>query len=64
MRITGRAEILTDAVVLAEIWQSNPLLRRYLGSPDNPDLIIYCIHPLQVRYMKEWALHYHEVPLE
>ena|SRR5436190_14429357 len=62
VRITGVAEVLTDAVLLAEIWNSNPLLRRYLGTPDNPALIIYCIVPNRVRYMKEWALEYHEVP--
>jgi general stress protein 26 len=62
VRITGVAEVLTDAVLLAEIWNSNPLLRRYLGTPDNPALIIYRIVPNRVRYMKEWALEYHEVP--
>ena len=63
-RITGVAEILTDGAVLAEIWAANPLLRRYLGTPDNPDLIIYRIRPERVRYMKEWALTYYEVPVE
>lgn len=61
VRITGTAEILTDPALLAEIWATNPLLRRYLGTPDNPDLIIYRIRPTRVRYMKEWALHYHEI---
>ncbi len=63
VRITGTAKIVTDAVVLADIWNNNPLLRRYLGTPDNPALIIYCIIPSRVRYMKEWALEYYEVPL-
>jgi general stress protein 26 len=63
VRLTGTAEILTDPALLAEIWSTNPLLRRYLGSPDNPALIIYRISPHRVRYMKEWALEYHEVPL-
>ena len=63
VRITGVAEILTDAALLAEIWESNPLLRKYLGTPDNPDLIIYCIRPTRVRFMREWALEYSEVPL-
>lgn len=62
VRITGVAEILTDAVLLSEIWESNPLLRRYLGTPDNPELIIYRIRPTRVRFMREWALEYHEVP--
>ncbi len=39
------------------------LLRAYLGTPDNPELIIYRIQPQRVQYMREWALHYHEVPL-
>lgn len=63
VRITGTAEVLTDARVLHEIWEHNPLLRRYLGSPDNPELIIYRIRPNRVRFMREWALEYHEVPL-
>src|SRR3979490_761485 len=29
VRITGRAEILTERPLLEEIWESNPLLRRY-----------------------------------
>jgi general stress protein 26 len=64
VRITGVAEVLTDAVLLGEIWNSNPLLRRYLGTPDNPALIIYRIVPNRVRYMKEWALEYCEVALD
>src|SRR4051812_24073641 len=63
VRITGVAEIVGDGELLEEIWQSNPLLRAYLGTPDNPALIVYRIAPLQVRYMREWALEYFEVPL-
>lgn len=63
VRITGRAEVVTDRALLAEIWEANPLLRRYLGTPDNPALIIYRIVPLRVRFMREWAVEYHEVPL-
>jgi general stress protein 26 len=62
VRITGVAEELRDPAVLKEIWESNPLLRKYLGSPDNPDLIIYRIRPERVRFMREWALDYFEVP--
>ncbi|HEV3384540.1 MAG TPA: pyridoxamine 5'-phosphate oxidase family protein [Gemmata sp.] len=61
VRITGVAETLTDRVVLQEIWDSNPLLRQYLGSIDNPALIVYCVRPVQVRFMREWALEYHEI---
>jgi general stress protein 26 len=63
VRITGRAEVVTDRAILQEIWDANPLLRSYLGSIDNPELLVYRITPRQVRYMKEWALDYHEVPL-
>lgn len=62
VRITARAEIVTDRALLEEIWNSNPLLRAYLGSIDNPELIIYRFVPSRVRYMKEWALEYFEVP--
>jgi len=50
--------------VFARIVQGalNPLLRRYLGTPDNPELIIYRIEPSRVRFMREWALEYVEVP--
>jgi len=63
VRITGVADVLTDRTVLEEIWNSNPLLRQYLGTVDNPALIVYRIRPTQVRYMQEWALEYHEVTL-
>ena len=64
VRITGIARVVTDRAVLEEIWNTNPLLRQYLGSIDNPELIVYQIRPTRVRYMKEWALEYHEVPWE
>jgi len=63
VRLTGVAEILTDRRLLEEIWNANPLMRQYLGSLDNPDLIVYRIQPTRVRYMQEWALEYHEVPV-
>jgi general stress protein 26 len=62
VRITGRAEVLTDRKLLQEIWDANPLLRQYLGTLDNPDLIVYRITPSQVRFMREWALEYYNVP--
>ena len=64
VRITGVAEVVTDRPLLQEIWDANPLLRQYLGSLDNPQLIVYRIRPTRVRFMREWALDYHEVPLE
>jgi hypothetical protein len=51
--IMGRAQI-------EDIWNSNALLRAYLWDIDNPELIIYRFTPQRVRYMKEWALEYHE----
>lgn len=64
VRITGVAERVTDRTLLEEIWAANPLLRQYLGTLDNPELIVYRIRPNRVQYMKEWALNYHEVPIE
>ena len=63
VRITGTAEIVTDRDLLEDIWQQNPLLRQYLGSIDNPELIVYRIVPNQVRFMREWALEYFDVPI-
>ena len=63
VRITGAAEVVTDRSLLEEIWNDNPLLRQYLGSIDNPELILYCVQPTRVRFMREWALEYFEVPL-
>jgi general stress protein 26 len=63
VRITGVAEVVTDRALLQEIWDTNPLLRQYLGSIDNPQLLVYRIRPNRVRYMKEWALEYLDVAL-
>ena len=64
VRLSGVAEIVTDRALLQEIWDANPLMRQYLGSLDNPDLIVYRINPVQVRYMREWALEYISVPFD
>ncbi len=63
IRITGEAHVLNDAGLFEEIWNANPLLKHYLGSSDNPELIIYVVQPTAVRFMREWALEYHQVPL-
>ena len=63
VRLSGVAEVLDDRPLLEEIWEANPLMRHYLGSIDNPALIVYRIRPTQVRYMQEWALEYFEAPL-
>src|SRR6476646_3684271 len=64
VRITGVAEEVTDRALLQEIWDANPLLRQYLGTVDNPALIVYRVRPERVRFMREWALDYHDVPAE
>ena len=63
VRITGAAEVLTDRVLLQDIWDSNALMRQYLQSIDNPQLVVYRIVPSRVRYMQEWALEYYDVPM-
>ncbi len=63
VRISGQAHVEDDQTLLQEIWDANPLMRQFLGTIDNPDLIIYRIEPTQVRYMQEWALAYYDVPL-
>jgi general stress protein 26 len=63
VRITGVVEIVKERSLLEDIWNSNRLLQHYLGSIDNPSLIVYRINPNRVRYMLEWALQYYEVPL-
>jgi general stress protein 26 len=61
VRVTGVAENITDSAIRQSIWDSNPLLRSYLKSVDNPEFILYRIAPGAVRYMKEWALEYQTV---
>lgn len=62
LRLTGVAEVVVERAVIEELWASNPLLAQYLGSPENPEFILYRIVPGQVRFMREWALEYHDVP--
>ena len=62
VRITGVAEVVTERQLLEEVWNANPLLRQYLGAIDNPEFILYRIRPTRVRYMREWALEYYDVP--
>ena len=63
VRLTGTVTLESDRAVLEQIWNSNPLLRSYLGSLENPALLVYRFVPVRVRYMREWALEYYEVPL-
>ncbi|MEC8474930.1 MAG: pyridoxamine 5'-phosphate oxidase family protein [Planctomycetota bacterium] len=64
VRITGVADIVTSTDLLNEIWDSNPLLRSYLGDINDPQLIVYQIDPDQVMFMREWSLEYHRVDLD
>ena len=64
VRITGVAKIVASTDLLNEIWDSNPLLRSYLGDINDPQLIVYQIDPVQVMFMREWSLEYHQVDLQ
>jgi general stress protein 26 len=64
VRLTGVAEVVTERPLLQEIWDANPLMRQFLGSLDNAQLIVYCIKPTRVRYMQEWALEYFDVSID
>ncbi len=61
VRITGVAEVVTERDVIRGIWDANPLLRSFLGTIDNPEFMLYCVTPTHVRFMREWALEYHDV---
>ena len=64
VRITGLAVLVEDDAERRMIWDANPLLRSFLKSIDNPEFMLYRIEPKRVRFMREWALEYHEVPLD
>ena len=64
VRITGEAVVVKDRALLEEIWNANRLLQHYLGSIDNPELIVYKVVPRKVRFMQEWALTYYDVPVK
>ena len=63
VRISGRAELIEDLGRKQELFDENPLLRSFLGSADNSELMLYRIAPGRVRFMREWALKYYEVSL-
>jgi len=63
VRLTGIATVEEDRPLLEEIWRANPLMQQFLGTLDNPDLIVYRIDPTRVRYMQEWSLEYYRVPM-
>jgi general stress protein 26 len=63
VRITGIAERVTDRATLEEAFTRDALLKQYLKSPDNPEFTLYRVRPSRVRFMREWALDYFEVPV-
>jgi general stress protein 26 len=63
VRIAGRAVEHSDHTARRNVWDRYPLLGRYFKGIDDPDFILYEVRPERVRYMKEWALTYEEVPL-
>lgn len=63
VRIEGTATAVKDHAVRKEIWDTNPLLRSFLVSIENPEFMLYEIRPERVRFMREWALTYFDVPL-
>jgi general stress protein 26 len=62
VRISGVAEIVTDAGLRERAWKQDPLIPRFLGTIDNPEFMLWRVRPDRVRYMKEWSLDYHDVP--
>jgi len=63
VRISGEVRRVSDGALIEEIWKKNPLLTHYLGSPENPEFILYQVIAQSVRFMKEWSLEYFEVPI-
>ena len=63
VRIEGICELVLDEGKRRRIWDENPLLRSFLGTIANPEFMLYRIRPKRVRFMREWALHYYDVPL-
>lgn len=63
VRISGVAEVVDDEGLLTSLWADAPLLSRYFQDFRDPELVIYRIVPQRVRFMREWALEYHEVAL-
>jgi general stress protein 26 len=62
VRLTGIAERVTDRATQEEAFARDALLRQFLKSPDNPEFILYRVKPTRVRFMREWALEYFDVP--
>ena len=64
VRIEGTAELVRDETVRQTVWNGYPLLRSFLAARSRtPNSLLYRIRPERVRFMREWALKYHDVPL-
>ncbi|MEX2216073.1 MAG: pyridoxamine 5'-phosphate oxidase family protein [Phycisphaeraceae bacterium] len=63
VRLTGLAHTITDRATKLELWEATPLLRMYLPNVDDPQFVLYRIETVRVRFMREWALEYFEVPI-
>jgi general stress protein 26 len=63
VRITGTADRVSGDSLLRQVWDSNALLKEWLGSIDNPEFLLYRITPSEVRYMREWSLDYLSVQI-
>lgn len=63
VRITGIAHTITDVDVKKARWDESPLLQQFLPDVNDPEFVLYRVEPTRVRYMKEWALAYFEVPI-
>lgn len=64
VRITGIAHTITNMAVKQARWDESPLLQQFLPDVNNPEFVLYRVEPNHVRYMKEWALAYFDVPIE
>jgi general stress protein 26 len=64
VRITGVAEVVTDEAILQDVLGAKTLLHAYLETVDRTRFVLYRIRPARVRFMQEWSLHYHELPLD
>ena len=64
VRITGVIQTITDDAVRFELWNQSPLLQQFIPDVNDPQFVLYKVEPIQVRFMKEWALAYTEVSID
>ena len=63
VRLTGIAHTITDRASRQELWDQSPLLQQFIPDVNDPQFILYKVEPRRVRFMREWALAYYEVPI-